>query len=100
MYPSLLGTYENIKPANECPVYKLNGQQRFLSRPVGFTESGAKTYTWGVNSNTTATWGWIKGLDDQPCPHMIAHWGVFKGRVKRWIWDETLQIKCTTKFGE
>lgn len=95
LYPSLLGTYQNINPPPEPPVYKLTGWNRFLSRPKGLTESGAHTYTWGVNSKLTATWGWIKGMEDKPCPHLISQWGVFKGGRKRWVQDQTLEIKCS-----
>ena len=100
LYPSVLGTYENIKQENDCPVYKMSNKKRFLSRPQGITVTGTQMYTWGVNSKMGVTWGWIKGLEDQPCPHMISKWGVFKGGLKKWVLDETLEIKCSTKYGE
>ena len=100
LYPSLLGTYENVNQENKCPVYKMSSKNRFLSRPQGITVAGTQMYTWGVNSKMGATWGWIKGLEDQPCPHMINKWGVFKGGVNKWVLDDTLEIKCSTKYGE
>ena len=100
IYPSVLGTYENIKEENECPLYKLKGKKRFLTRPEGFTESKAHVYTWGVNTRVGATWGWIKGLEDQPCPHMVTNWGIFLEDQKKWVVDRTLEIKCSTVFGE
>ena len=100
LYPSVLGTYENIKQQNGCPVYKMSNKNQFLSRPQGFTVTGTQKYAWGVNSKMGATWGWIKGLEDQPCPHMIGKWRVFKGGVNKWVLDDTLEIKCSTKYGE
>ena len=100
LYPSVLGTYENIKQQNECPVYKMSNKSQFLSRPQGFKVTGTQKYAWGVNSKMGASWGWIKGLEDQPCPHMIGKWGVFKGGVNKWVLDDTLEIKCSTKYGE
>merc|ERR1711892_981522 len=77
MYPFLLGAYENHEPNNSSPIYKMENQNRFLSRPFGFTKSGTHTYSWGVNSNPNGKWGWIKAFRSGPCPHMINQWKVF-----------------------
>ena len=100
MYPSVVGTYENMKEDHESPVYKHVSKKRYIARPEGVTITNTPTYTWGVNSKEGATWGWIKALESQPCPHMVNYWGVFKSEKKRWVRDQTLEIKCSTKFGE
>ena len=98
MYPFLLGVYENHEPDNTSPVYKMENQNRFLSRPYGFTKSGTHTYSWGVNSNPTGKWGWIKAFRSGPCPHLISQWKVFHHKINKWITDKTLKITCTRKL--
>jgi hypothetical protein len=100
LHPSVLGTYKNIKSNDQSPVYKQEGLDRFLARPDGLTETIAATFTWGVNSKLGARWGWIKAMEDQPCPHMVSFWGVFISTENRWARDATLEIKCSTRFGE
>ena len=82
------------------PVYKNVRKNRYIARPEGGTITNTPTYSWGVNSKEGATWGWIKALEDQPCPHMVTHWGVFRSKEKMWVRDKTLEIKCSTKYGE
>ena len=100
LYPSIIGTYKNMKEDHETPVYKHVTKNRYITRPEGLTITNTPTYAWGVNSKEGATWGWIKALEDQPCPHMVTHWGVFRSKDKRWVRDKTLEIKCSTKYGE
>ena len=99
IYPSIVGTYKNVKEDHENPVYKNVRKNRYIARPEGGTITNTPTYSWGVNSKEGARWGWIKALEDQPCPHMVRYWGVFS-EEKRWVRDKTLEIKCSTKFGE
>jgi len=102
MYPHVLGTYKNIKEDHESPVYKhvIVNRRSYIARPEGVTEDDKPTYTWGVNSKEGAKWGWIKAMEDQPCPHMVTLWGAFVSEGKSWMRDSTLEIKCSTKYGE
>lgn len=93
-YPFLLGIYRNKEPNNSSPVYKKDNENRFLSRPYGFTKSGTHTYGWGVNSSPDAKWGWIKSFSRGTCPHNIWKWKVFNGNINKWISDKTLNITC------
>ena len=98
MYPFLLGVYENKEPSNISPIYKMKNESRFLSRPYGFTKTGTHTYSWGVNSNPTSKWGWIKAFSEGHCPHNIKKWKVFHQKMNKWITDKTLNLTCTMKL--
>ena len=98
MYPFLLGVYENQEASDSSPVYKMENQNRFLSRPYGFSKSGTHTYSWGVNSSPMGKWGWIKAFSSGACPHQVKKWRVFHPNIKKWVSDNTLNITCTRKL--
>lgn len=98
MYPYLLGVYENKEQPNTSPVYKMENENRFLSRPYGFTKSGTHTYSWGINSKPNGKWGWIKAFSEGPCPDIIRQWKVYNQKSNKWIIDKTLNITCTMKL--
>ena len=98
MYPFLMGDYENHESAEVSPIYKMKSEERFLSRPYGFTKSGTHTYSWGINSKRTGKWGWIKAFQSGSCPHNIQHWKAFDEKSSRWITDSSFRISCIRKL--
>jgi len=94
MYPFLMGEYENHESAKDSPIYKKKNEERFLSRPYGFTKSGTHTYSWGINNRRTGKWGWIKAFQSGPCPHNIQRWKAFDEKSMRWIADDSFRISC------
>ena len=89
LYPFLVGTY--IVQSGKTAVYKMKDQKRFISRPPS---KGLTKFSWGVNSNPKAKWGWLKAFSDGDCPDDIVNWRAYDGQKKQWVKDWSLSFNC------
>ena len=89
-YSNILGVY-SLQLTDGAPVYKMEGSERFLSRPSRGKE---RQFTWGVNTSPHLAWGWVKSALPANCPNLVRKWAAFDPVKKQITADPTLRVSC------
>ena len=66
--------------------------RRFLTKPD--PDSSGAEYQWGVNTGLQHTWGWIRSVEEESCPHSVNNWRVWDDKQEMWTHDDSLTVLC------